>query len=132
MTGVIFGDQLTRTITMDSNLSDKEGYAVALDTSDDNNVDLTEDATVFPFPLNDCGDGSSSKYTGSIVYGGRAKVKLGGSVNAGDKLTATTNGVWIATTTDGDHYGAVAVTGGSSGDLCEVIVERGMVSNPGE
>ena len=128
MSGVTFGDQLVRSVTMDSDLSNKEGCAVKLDATDDNNVDLTEDSAAFPFPLLDCGDGSSSKYTGSIVYGGRAKVKLGGTVAPGDKLTATTAGVWIKTVTNTQHYGAVAAAIGVSGDIIEVIVERGTVA----
>ena len=128
-TGVQYGDTLTRPVTMDSDLSDsKEGYAVNLDTTDEGNVDIAADASAFPFPLMEGGDGSSSKYLGLIAYGGRCKVKLGGTVASGDKLTSNASGVWIATTTDTDHYGAVAAEVGASGDLIEVFVERGMVA----
>lgn len=126
--GQTFGDQKTRTITMDSNLSNKEGYAVAMDATDDDNVNLLEAATFIPFVLLDCGNGATSKYTGSIALGGRVKVKLGGTVAPGDKLTATTGGVFIKTTTDKDNYGAIAMQIGASGDLCEALVVQGMVS----
>lgn len=128
MSGVTFGDQLTRSVTMDTDLSNKEGYAVSMDTTDDNNVNLLEAATAVPFVLNDCGDGSASKVTGSIVFAGRAKVKLGGVVAPGDKLTATTGGKWIATTTDKNNYGAIAMAIGTTDDIIEAIVVQGMVS----
>lgn len=127
--GQTFGDLKTRSVTMDSNLSSKEGYAVKLDATDDDNVDLTEDATAVPFVLQDCGNGSSAKYTGSIALSGRVKVKLGGTVAPGDKLTATTGGVWIKTVTNKDNYGAIALQIGATGDLCEALVAQGMVSS---
>lgn len=126
--GQSFGDVKTRTITMDSDLSNKEGYAVALDATDDNNVNLLEAATSVPFVLLDCGNGATTKYNGSIALSGRVKVKLGGTVAPGDKLTATTAGVWIKTVTDKDNYGAIALQIGASGDLCEAMVVQGMVS----
>ena len=126
--GQTFGDLKTRTITMDSNLASKEGYAVKLDATDDNNVDLAETAAAVPFVLQDCGNGLSAKYTGSIALSGRVKVKLGGTVAPGDKLVPTTGGVWIKTTTDKDNYGAIAMQIGASGDLCEALVVQGMIS----
>lgn len=126
--GQTFGDLKTRTVTMDSNLVSKEGYAVALDATDDNNVNLLESSTSVPFVLQDCGDGSSAKFTGSIAYAGRVKVKLGGTVAPGDKLTATTGGAWITTVTDKQNYGAIALQIGASGDLCEALIVQGMIS----
>lgn len=128
MTGQIFGDTQTRTVTMDSDLSAKDGYAVNLDTTDDNNVNLAADATKFPFVLIDGGDGSSADYNGAIVISGRTIVKLGGTVAPGDKLTSDGNGKWITTVTDKQHYGAIALQIGVANDEVEVSVERGTVS----
>lgn len=126
--GQTFGDLKTRTVTMDSNLANKEGYAVALDATDDNNVNLSEDSTLIPFVLQDCGNGATTEYIGSIAVGGRVKVKLGGTVAPGDKLTPTTGGVWIKTVTDHQNYGVIAMQIGASGDLCEALVAQGMIS----
>lgn len=127
-TGQIYGDTGTRTVTMDSNLTDKEGYAVTLDTTDDDNVNLAASAAAFPFVLLDGGDGSSGDYVGSIALSGRTKVKLGGTVVPGSKLTSDGNGKWIATVTNLDHYGAIALQIGVANDVIEVLVVQGMVS----
>lgn len=126
-TGQIYGDTNTRTVTMDSNLTDKEGYAVNLDTTDDNNVNLASGATAFPFVLLDGGDGSSADYIGSVALSGRTKVKLGGTVAPGDKLTSDGNGKWIVTTTGGNHFGAIALQIGVANDVIEVLVTQGIV-----
>lgn len=127
-TGQIYGDTQTRTVTMDSNLTDKEGYAVNLDATDDNNVNLASDATKVPFVLLDGGDGSSADYNGSIAVGGRTKVKLGGTVAPGDRLTSDGNGKWVTTTTDHNVFGAIAMQIGVANDVIEVLVAIGTVS----
>ena len=128
-TGQIYGDTKTRTITMDTDLTDKEGYAVNLDTTDDNNVNLAAGATLFPFVLLDGGVGTASAdYDGSIALSGRTKVKLGGTVAPGDKLTSDGNGKWITTVTDKNHYGAIALQIGAANDLIEALVVQGLVS----
>ena len=60
-TGVVLGTPETLSMTCDSDLSEKAGYAVNLDVADERNVDLAADATLFPFPLIDGYDGSSDK-----------------------------------------------------------------------
>jgi hypothetical protein len=127
-TGVQYGDLVTRTVTMDSDLSEKTYYAVNLDTTDEENVNLAAAATAFPFPLVDGVDGSSAKAVGAIALSGRCKVIAGGVVAPGDKLTSDGDGKWITTTTDNDHFGAVALEIGAAGDIIEVLVVQGQVS----
>lgn len=129
MTGQSFGEIQTRTVTMDSDLSAKAGYAVTLDAADDNNVDLAAAATAFPFVLLEGAAGASgAKLAGAIAISGRVVVKLGGTVAPGDKLTSDGNGKWIKTVTNTQHYGAVAMQIGVTGDEIEASVERGTVS----
>lgn len=127
-TGVVYGDTVTRSVTMDTDLSDKEYFLANLDTSDEENVDIASDASAFPFVLTDAGDGSSSDYLGAIAIGGRVKVKAGGTIAAGDKLTSDSDGKAVATTTDTNHYGLIALEVGASNDVIEALVAPGMVA----
>lgn len=52
-------------------------------------------------------------------------VQLGGTVAAGDFLTATTAGVAIATTTDGHFTAGWTMQAGVSGDIIEMFVQPG-------
>jgi len=119
---------LTRTVTIDSDLSTKQYHFVDFDATDDDVVNLTDDAATTPFVLTTAGDGSSAAVEGVIALAGVVMLKLGGSVDAGDFLVPTTGGEAIASTTDTDIYGAVALRGGVDGDLIEVLVERGFIS----
>ena len=63
--------------------------------------------------------------------GERCLLKLGGTVSAGDRIKSDSsgNGVSIATSgTTPQRYGAVALQGGSSGELIEVEVLIGVES----
>jgi len=117
---------LTRTMTIDTDLSDKMYHFVKLD-SDDNVVVATANATAIPFVLLEDGNGATTPLLGSIAMAGVVKIKLGGTVAQGDKLTATTGGKAIATTTDGDLYGLVALTEGVADDIIEALVSVGCV-----
>ena len=119
---------LTRTVTIDSDLSAKQYHFVSLDTSDDGVVNLLEAASAVPFVLTSTGDGSTTATEGLISLAGIVKLTLGGTVTAGAKLTATTGGVAIATTTDTDNYGAIALKSGVSGDVIEVLCVQGMIA----
>lgn len=127
-TGVQFSGAETRTVTMDSDLSAKAGYAVNLDTTDEENVNLAAAASAFPFVLLEGADGSAAKATGSIVLSGRAVVKAGGTIAPGDKLTSNGSGKWITTTTNTQHYGAIAMEIGATDDEIEVLVVQGIVA----
>jgi hypothetical protein len=52
---------------------------------------------------------------------GTVKVKLGGTVAVGDRLTANGTGVLITTTTAANEVVAVAVEAGVSGDFIEAM-----------
>lgn len=41
----------TKTVTIDSNLADKEGYLVSLDTTDEDVVNISDANSVVSFPL---------------------------------------------------------------------------------
>lgn len=127
-TGQVYGNGDVRTVTMDSDLSAKEMFAVNMDATDDDNVNLAADASAIPFVLIDGEDGSSAKADGSIALSGRTKVKLGGTVAPGDKLTADSVGKWIATVTDTDHYGAIAMQIGVANDVIEAKISQGTVA----
>lgn len=128
MSGVQYGDLVTRTITMDSDLSSKEYFAVNLDATDELNVDIAADATKFPFVLIEGFDGSSAKKEGTIALSGRVKLKAGGTIAPGDKLTSDANGKWVTTTTDTDHYGAIALEIGAANDVIEALAVQGMIA----
>ena len=127
-TGVVYGDTVERSVTMDADLSDYEMFLANLDTTDEENVNLATDASAFPFVLTDAGDGSSSKYLGSIAIGGRIKVKAGGTVAPGDKLTSNSASKAVKTTTDTNHYGLIALEIGATDDVIEALVSLGMVA----
>jgi len=127
-TGITTGSIQTRTVRIDTDLSRKSGYAVSLDTTDVPVANLLAAATSVPFVLLDGADGSVTPTVGTIVTSGRTKVMLGGTVAPGDKLTATTNGVWIKTTTDTNNYGAIAEEVGATGQMCGVLVAQGMIA----
>ena len=116
------------TVTIDTDLSDKQNHFVSLDGTDQKVVNLIEDATAPAFILCDDGNGSTEAIEGSIYISGIATVKLGGTVTAWDKLTATTGWVAITTTTDTNNYSAIAFESWVSWDIIEVIVERGMIA----
>lgn len=113
---------------MDSNLSAKTYYAVTLDTTDEENVNLAAAATAFPFPLVEGVDGSTAKQEGTICLSGRCKVIAGGTIAPGDKLTSDGNGKWITTVTNRDHFGAIALEIGAANDIVEVLVVQGLIS----
>jgi hypothetical protein len=63
----------------------------------------------------------------SCVFG-ISKVKLGGTVAVGDKLTSMAAGAAIATVTNLNHYWGFALQAGDSGDIITMLVCPGMVS----
>lgn len=61
----------------------------------------------------------------TVQINGTSKLKIGGNVNEGDRLTADASGYGVATTTAGHTVGAIALTAGVSGDIIEVQVVPG-------
>jgi len=60
----------TLTVRIDTNLADKEGYAVNFDATDDFVVNLATDQTLPPFVLMEGADGSVTPTTGTIALPG--------------------------------------------------------------
>lgn len=127
-TAQMFGDTVTMTVKIDTNLLDKEYYLVNLEATGDKVVNLATGATAFPFVLAEGKNGSSTVDYGTICVGGRVKVKIGGSVSAGDKLTSNGSGLAITTTTDTNHYGLTALEDGSANDIIDALVTLGTVA----
>ena len=67
-------------------------------------------------------DTVSGDFGTTVIFGGVAEVKLGGTVTKGAFLTATTAGVAVATTTAGDTVRAIALSGGVVGDVKPVLL----------
>lgn len=62
-----------------------------------------------------------------VVVSGIAEVELGGTVAAGDLLTANADGKAITTTTAGNRIVGVAMTSGVAGDIQSVLINPGSV-----
>lgn len=105
-----------------TNLTDKEGYAAEVDGT------LATDGTTIACPIVIGANGSGTATDVTVAIGGTAYFKTGGIVAAGAKMTATTGGAWIATTTDTENYGGIAIEGGASGDMIRGIVTQGMIA----
>lgn len=64
----------------------------------------------------------------TVAYGGIVKVLAGGAITQNDKVTATTGGAVITTTTDTDHVLGIAIETAASGDYARVLITHGMVA----
>lgn len=123
-TGVVFGKPETRSVKIDTNLTDKEYFLVTMDTTDEHVVNLAAAATSVLFVLTEGANGSASDVKqGTIVTGGYTKVKLGGTVSAGGKITADSNGKGVAATT-GNNVACIALANGVDGDIIPVVVDQ--------
>lgn len=65
---------------------------------------------------------------GEVAIAGIAKGIAGGTIAAGDKLTATTGGKFITTTTDHDRIVGYAGEAAVANDVFSIQVAPGMVS----
>ncbi len=127
-TAPITGEIKTKSVRIDSDLSDKEYYAVDFDSSDRNVVNLVADGNTQGFILITAVDGSSTPGFGVIVLSGRTKAKLVGTVAAGDPLAPSTGGALIKNVTDTKYTCATALEAGVSGDIIEVEANQGTLS----
>jgi len=64
-----------------------------------------------------------------FTEGEECLLEAGGTIAPGDYLKSGALGVGVATTTNLDFYGAVALQVGASGDLIKVKVQTGQVSS---
>ena len=121
--------QGTLTVRIDSNLTDKEGYLVTWDTTDDLVVNIAAAATAPLEVLLEGANGATTETTGTIALAGSiVKVKSGGAISAGDRITSDSAGKGVATTTDKQHYAGIAIENAASGDIFMMKVTPGMVS----
>jgi len=127
-TGVKTNVTNTMPVKVDSDLSTKQYYFVDLDGTDDEVVNLVEDSATPAWVLLEGVDGSSTEGESTIAIAGIVKVKASGSITAGDKITASTAGVAIVTTTDKQNYDGIAMENAASGDLFAMSIEHGMVA----
>jgi len=58
----------------------------------------------------------------TVQFGGLAKVKAGGTIVAGDRLTSDGSGQAIATTTAGNRVFGIALDAGASGNIVPVML----------
>jgi hypothetical protein len=127
-TAPITGDIKTQTVRIDSDLSDKEYYAVDFDGTDRNVVNLVADGDTQGFILITAGDGSSTPTTGVIVLSGPTKAKIVGTVAAGDPLRPSTGGALIKNVTDTKYNCATALEAGVTGDVIRVMANQGTLA----
>ena len=126
-TGVVYGKPETISLTCDTDLSAKEGFAVNLDTTDEQNVNLASASSAFPFPLLEGADGDTgAKKVITVIVAGWAKLKAGAAILPGDKLTSDSAGKWVPTASNGEHYGAIAFEIGATDDLIIAKVVQGV------
>jgi len=119
----------TQSVTIDTDLSAKEGFFGVWDASVERVVNIAAGATAPLVVIHEGGDGSSTAINGTIATGGETKMKTGGNVSQGDFLTSDGSGQAITTVTNLDFYGAIAQEDGLSGDFVAVKVLHGQVSS---
>lgn len=118
----------TMTVRIDSNLANKEGYAVNFDATDDLVVNLASDQTLPPFVLIEGADGSTTEAEGTIALPGSVvKIKLGENATAGKFMVPTASGTWEIGDAAGERYGVILLENGSSGDLALGVVSLGEI-----
>lgn len=116
------------TVRIDSDLSAKAYHVVDFDSSDENVVNLVEDGNTQGFILIEGFNGSSNEVVGAIVLSGRTKVKIVGTVAAGDPLIPSTGGACIKNTVDTKFTCATALEAGVTGDIISVEAIQGTLS----
>lgn len=119
-TGLVTDQLQTRSVQIDTNLTDKEYYFVTFDLTDDNVVNLAADGALPTFVLLEGKDGSSGgTKTGTVALSGVTKLKINATISAGQYLKSDANGKGVLATT-GTNSGAVALESGVAGDLITV------------
>ena len=117
----------TMTVRIDSDLSNKEGYAVNFDATDDLVVNLASDQSLPPFVLLEGANGATTEATGTIALPGSVvKVKLAENATAGKFLVPNT-GKWEVGDAAGERYGCIALENGSTDDLIMAVVALGEI-----
>ena len=73
-------------------------------------------------------DGTDNDTNVNVSLSGTSKLTLGGTVTVGAYIKSTSTGAGEATTTNTDIYFARALEAGVTGDVIEVLIERGTLS----
>ena len=116
----------TKTITIDTNLANKECYFATADATDDDVYNIAN-ASAVCFPISECADGSTTATKGTIVLAGVAKLKLGGTVAQGARIAADSAGKGVAAAAAA-AFSAIALAGGVDGDIIPVLISHGTVA----
>jgi len=108
-----------------ADLTGKEGYGVALDTSKANQVVIANAQTLPTIGILYEEGVAGQRVSVILPQEGTATVIYGGTVAIGDKLTVDASGKFITTTTAGDIVLAIAKEAGASGEFHEAILAGG-------
>lgn len=96
-------------------------------------LELAAAASDEPIGIVDEGnDGSSTATQVSVRTMGGFKVKLGGSVALGDRLTSNASGQAVASTDPEDKAVGIALDDGDSGDVIPLLITPGALGSAGE
>ena len=106
-----------------NDLSAKQYYIVAVDTSNDQSVVLAAAATD-PI-VGVLQNKPKALQAGLVRFIGTSKVIAGGTITRGDKVTSDSNGKAITTTTNKDTLVGVALSSAVSGDIVEILLNVG-------
>ena len=111
-----------------SDLSAKQFYALQLISGTDFGFNLATAATQKPAGI--LQNKPTSGKAADACFVGISKAVAGGTIHVGDKVTATSTGALVATTTDKDCIWGIALTEAVSGDIFTMWVGgvAGMVS----
>lgn len=104
-----------------SDLSDYQYYALQLVSGTDFGFNLATAATQAPGGILQNKPESGQAVDAAVQ--GICKYRAGGTINVGNKLTADTDGMLIATTTDGDNIWGVALDEALDGDIATMHLE---------
>jgi hypothetical protein len=118
------GSYLSRAAGAD--LSEKQHYVVKLDSSNEVVLASAGSDDILGVLSNAPTEGETAVVR-LINSNGTFKVKLGGNVNQGDRLTANSNGEAVATTTEDDVVFGRALLDGSDNDVHEYLCDNDVI-----
>jgi hypothetical protein len=107
-----------KSFTSTNDLSTKQYYIVAADTSNDESIILAAAAT--DPVLGVLQNKPKATHPALVAFLGTSKVVAGGTITRGDRVTANASGQAITTTTTGHSVLGRALVSAVSGDIFEV------------
>ena len=111
-------DAMTISLKAAADLSAKQYHAVKITAA--HTVNVVTAATDKGFIL--LNKPAAANEAAMLCIGGRSKVKIGGTVSAGDLLGPDTDAMLIAVTADESQIIAIALEAGVDGDIIDAIV----------